>query len=64
VMDHRECGAYKVILGPEHAKDPKTEKEAHATQLKKLKTQIAEKYPKLKVETLLMGLDGKVGVIS
>lgn len=64
VMDHRDCGAYKVILGPEHAKDAKTEKDAHATQLKKLKTQIAAKYPKLKVETLLMALDGKVEVIS
>jgi carbonic anhydrase len=64
VMDHRDCGAYKVILGPEHMKDPKTEKEAHAAQLKKLKTQIAEKYPKLKVEMLLMALDGNVEVIS
>lgn len=64
VMDHRDCGAYKVILGPEHAKDPKTEKAIHATQLKKLKTQIAEKYPKLKVEMLLMALDGKVEVIA
>jgi carbonic anhydrase len=64
VMDHRDCGAYKVILGPEHAKDPKTEKETHATQLKKLKAQIVQKYPKLKVEMLLMALDGKVEVIS
>lgn len=64
IMDHRDCGAYKLILGPEHAKDPKTEKETHATQLKKLKAQIAEKYPKLKVEMLLMALDGKVEMIS
>ncbi len=64
VMDHRDCGAYKVILGPGHAKDPQTEKDIHATQLKKLKTQITAKYPKLKVETLLMALDGKVEVIA
>jgi carbonic anhydrase len=64
VMDHRDCGAYKVILGPGHAKDPQTEKNTHATQLKKLKTQITAKYPKLKVETLLMALDGKVEVIA
>ncbi len=64
IMDHRDCGAYKLILGPEHAKDPKTEKETHATQLKKLKGQIAEKYPKLKVEMLLMALNGKVEMIS
>lgn len=64
VMDHRDCGAYKVILGAEHAKEPRVEKETHAAQLKKLKTRIMEKYPKLKVETLLMALDGKVELIS
>ena len=26
VMDHRDCGAYKVILGAEHAKDPQGRK--------------------------------------
>lgn len=60
VMDHRDCGAYKVILGEKHMKDPKLEKDTHSAQLKKLKGMIARKYPKLKVETLLMGLDGKV----
>ncbi len=64
VMDHRDCGAYKVILGPGHAKDPATEMATHTTQLRKLKAQIAEKYPELKVEMLLMDLDGKVDVIS
>ena len=64
VLDHRDCGAYKVILGAERTKDPTIEKDTHATQLKKLKTQIAQKHPKLKVETLLMALDGKVEVIS
>ena len=60
IMDHRDCGAYKVILGEAHAKDPKTEKDTHSAQLKKLRGMITGKYPKLKVETLLMGLDGKV----
>jgi carbonic anhydrase len=64
VMDHRDCGAYKVILGPEHAQNPQREKQVHAAQLAKLKGMIAEKYPRLKVETLLMGLDGKVEAIS
>ena len=41
-------------------KDPKTEKDTHSAQLKKVKGMIAKKYPKLKVETRLMGLDGKV----
>ncbi len=60
IMDHRDCGAYKVVLGEAHAKDPKTEKDTHSAQLKKLKGMIGQKYPKLKVETLLMGLNGKV----
>ena len=64
VMDHRDCGAYKVILGAEHAKDPKVERDTHAAQLKKLKGLINAKHPKLKVEMLLMALDGEVESIS
>lgn len=64
VLDHRDCGAYKVVLGAEHAKDPKVETDTHAAQLKKLKGQINKKHPKLKVEMLLMALDGKVESIS
>jgi len=64
VLDHRDCGAYKVILGPEHAKDPKVERDIHAVQLQKLKGMISKRYPELKVETLLMSLDGKVQTIG
>ena len=60
VLDHRDCGAYKLVLGPEHAKDPATEKQSHAAQIRKLKAQVLEKHPKLRVEGLLMALDGKV----
>ncbi len=64
IMDHRDCGAYKVILGAEHTRDPNVEKDTHAVHLKKLKGMINEKYPKLEVETLLMTLDGKVEVVG
>jgi carbonic anhydrase len=64
VMDHRDCGAYKVILGAEYGKDPKVEKDTHAAQLKTLKGMINEKHPKLGVEMLLMALDGKVEAIG
>ena len=64
VMDHRDCGAYKVILGAEHAQDPGVEKDTHAAQLKVLRGMINEKYPKLEVETLLMSLDGKVETVG
>ncbi len=64
VMDHRDCGAYKVILGEDFAKDPVKETAVHTTQLKTLGDSIKKKYPKLEVELLLMALDGKVEVIS
>lgn len=64
VLDHRDCGAYKVILGPEISRDVATETSAHATQLKKLQAMIGHKHPKLKVETLLMALDGKVQTMA
>jgi hypothetical protein len=63
-LDHRNCGAYNVILGPEHAKDKNIERHTHAEQLNKLKTQIAKKHSNLKIETLLMSLDGKVDTIA
>jgi len=64
VMDHRDCGAYKVILGAAHANDHRVETDTHGVQLKKLKVLINKKYPKLKVETLLMALDGKVEAVG
>lgn len=64
VLDHRDCGAYKVILGPAHAADPALERDTHAGQLHALRAQIAQRYPALKVETLLMALDGSVEAVE
>jgi carbonic anhydrase len=64
VMDHRDCGAYKVFIGPEHMKDAASEKEVHAWNLNRLKLKIKERQPELEVELLLMDLEGKVEVIS
>jgi hypothetical protein len=64
LLDHRDCGAYKVILGEAHAKDTATERAAHATQLHTLKGQIAARHASLKVEMLLMALDGSVEAIA
>lgn len=63
LMDHRDCGAYKVILGPEHATEAKLEN-THAKELRKLKGMVQEKYPTLKVETLFMTLDGSVETVT
>ena len=64
VLDHRDCGAYQVILGEDFAKDRAKETEVHAVKLRDLRKQIMEKHPKLAVELLLMSLNGKVETIS
>lgn len=64
VIDHRDCGAYKLVLGEEHLKDAKVEKQTHAAELRKLKDQIREKYPELEVEMKLMSLGGRVESIT
>ena len=64
VLDHRDCGAYKVLLGEDFAKDPAKETAIHARHLKRLGKMIQEKYPPLGVELLLMALNGKVQTIS
>lgn len=58
VIDHRDCGAYRVILGEDLAGNPKHELEVHAKQMRSLKDDIAKKYPQLGVEMYLMALNG------
>jgi len=58
LIDHRDCGAYRLIFGKDTHGDE--EKTLHATQLHKLAKLIHAKHPKLAVETYLMNLDGKV----
>ena len=60
VLDHRDCGAYKVIIGEDFGKTPEKETTVHTAQLNKLMQQIKAKYPSLEVELLLMDLAGKV----
>lgn len=60
VLDHRDCGAYKMILGEAAVKDPDLEFKAHVKQLYALRGAILAKHPHMEVEIGLMGLDGKV----
>ena len=64
IIDHRDCGAYKVILGEDLAGDPKKEFEVHAKQMRSLKDDIAKKYPQLGVEMYLMALNGSVETVA
>ena len=64
ILDHRDCGAYKVILEEDFAKEPEKETKIHSTKLMELADKIREKYPDLEVELYLMDLSGKVEKIS
>lgn len=60
VIDHRDCGAYKLVLGEASVKDPETELASHVKQLYALRAQITGRHPHMEVEIGLMSLDGKV----
>lgn len=60
IMDHRDCGAYKVFLGLDLKDDRAKETAVHAEHLQKLAQMIKGKHPDLEVELLLMALDGTV----
>jgi hypothetical protein len=63
VMDHRDCGAYQMLLGEDYSKDTQKETAVHTANLMRLKGLINEKYPQIEVKTLLMDLNGGVEVI-
>ena len=64
VIDHRDCGAYKVILGKDYAGDPAAETRIHAEMLHKLRAEIHHAHPKLAVKLGIMALDGTVENIA
>jgi hypothetical protein len=63
LIDHRDCGAYKLKFGPEHAQEKGKETEIHKDHMMKVKKLLDEKFPDLEKEFLLLGLDGKVETI-
>lgn len=64
VLDHLDCGAYKVFLGEAAVKTPEQEFLAHAQRLRLLRSAINQQNPMLEVELGLMGLDGNVRVVT
>jgi carbonic anhydrase len=57
-IDHRDCGAAKIAYGDASIATPEVETETHRKALADFRRQVGERQPKLKVETLLMALDG------
>ena len=69
IVDHRNCGAYKIFLGLDFPPDPneeqrKEETRVHKRQLDRLATAIHRRRPELDVRTALMNLDGTVEEIG
>lgn len=60
VIDHRDCGAYKVILNEDLKDDPVRELKVHSEYLRLLREQIIRRQSGLTVELGLMNLDGSV----
>jgi carbonic anhydrase len=60
VMDHRDCGAYKIAFGAEHAADLAAETALHTEVLQQFKAAVKEKKPELEFEGYLLAIDGTV----
>ncbi len=64
VLDHRDCGAYKLILGKDLKDDPQKEFAAHVKELYAVRQLILNRQPGLEVELALMSLDGTVAPVA
>jgi carbonic anhydrase len=59
VMDHRDCGAYKVAFGKKFASARDAETAQHRQVMAELKAKLGERHPDLGSSFYLMSLDGK-----
>ncbi len=59
-VDHRDCGAYKLLKGEDQVNTKEKETEAHKAVFQEVRQFFKEKFPNIRVHTLLMGLDGVV----
>jgi hypothetical protein len=60
VVDHRDCGAYKLIKGAEAVDTPEKELAVHTEVLAAFAAQVHEKHPDLGIVACIMALDGTV----
>jgi carbonic anhydrase len=63
-IDHRDCGAAKIAYGEAAVANPAQETETHRKALAQFRQEVAQRHPKLGVETGLMALDGSVEMFS
>ena len=58
VIDHRDCGAYRLALGADMVDTPEKETTAHRETMQEFARQVVERHPDLRVYGVLMNLDG------
>jgi carbonic anhydrase len=58
-IDHMGCGAYKIFYNNPDLKE-KDELELHKINFNKIKETMKNKYPEIKIKTLLMDLNGNI----
>lgn len=59
VVDHRDCGAFKVGFGKDFKADHDGETSQHKHVMEQVKAHLAQAHPDLTAEFYLMGVDGK-----
>ena len=59
VVDHRDCGAYKVAFGKDYKADHAGETAQHRGVMVEVKAKLAKLHPELIAEFYLMSIDGK-----
>jgi hypothetical protein len=60
VLDHRDCGAYKIVFGADSIADREIETALHRSQMILLREELRKRQPSLGFEGALMGLNGWV----
>jgi len=60
VLDHRDCGAFKVAFGDKFASERAAETAQHKQVMAQMKSALTKKHPDLGVEFYLLALDGTV----
>jgi hypothetical protein len=63
-VDHRDCGAYKLVFNKDYGKLPDEETQIHTKVMTDFRDLVKRKQPTVDVELLLMWLDGHVQPIA
>jgi hypothetical protein len=63
-VDHRDCGAFKLVFNKDFGKSPDEETQIHTKVMTDFRDAVKKKQPNIEVELLLMWLDGHVQPIG